>query len=406
MGWGAGLLIVGVDTETDGFTGPVWSAQYSMEPGHARVALADNHIAMGRLKVLLEDRDTLTVVHNALFDIPMLARLAIHPHRVADTMVMAYLLGEASLSLKTLAYRHAGLEMEGYLDVVGPESDRMALAYLYQVIDAPLPDPEPEIVRRTDGEYRWKFPRTTQKKTEMYLIKALMGTATLSLSAYWGHKDRADDRARTEPLLGPMPQAYLRHIPRERAVRYAAMDADATRRIYFPLWERIVEEGMEDVFWRDMGIVPMLCDMMATGMLIDVGHFEGLKVEYDACIAALDVEIEAEVGHPLNANSPLQVLDALTARHIPVTDTNADTLAPHRNDKLVRLIQDVRAYRKLLGTYIEALPRLIAADGRIHTKLSMTRTATGRLASSNPNLQNQPVRSEDGRRIRQGFVSQ
>jgi len=397
------VKVVGVDTETEGLGGRPWSVQWSLGPGHGRMALVEDLDKSG-LKELLESPGTLTVVHNALFDVGVLESLGIHPSTVADTMVMAYLLGEPSLSLKVLAYRYAGMEMRRYKDVVREKEEEMARQYFDLILSRDWPDPEPVVVDRPDGTQHVKFGRNIKKRVEAYLKRYEKGAAAQGLVEYW--HGLGEDRRMVEEVLGPLRPAYLSSIGIEDAVQYACMDADATRRIYFPLWRKITHWGLEEVFWRDMGIVPMVVDMMKAGMKVSEGELEKLREEYEGKLRALEDEIEKEAGRRVNPNSSGQVKTALVEAGASVRNTSAEELDKWRGVKLVRLVQDYRGYSKLLSTYIKVLSKVADAGGRVHTKLSITRTATGRLASSDPNLQNQPVRTEDGRRVRKAFVSE
>lgn len=358
------------------------------------------------LRTALESSDTLTVVHNAIFDVGILHKIGIMPAKVADTMVMAYLLGEPSIGLKTLSYRYCNMDLTPYKQMVAAASEEKARAYISAVVAREWPDPPPVVETRPSGEQHVKFPQNISKRLPRYLKKYEDGTAAMDLVEYWNHKDRDADRQMVEPVLGQLEPGCLSDIPLAAAVHYACTDADATFRLYPYLWQRIVDEEMEDVFWRDMDILPMVVDMMETGILIDTAYFHGLSAEFDQRAQQLLEEIESINGAYLNPASSKQVLEALKRRGLDVQSTEAGELDQYRHDELVRLIQDYRGIVKLNSTYVSVLPDFADAAGRVHTTLSTTRTSTGRLASSSPNLQNQPVRSEDGRRIRSGFIAE
>ena len=394
--------VIAVDTETVRDNAP-YSVQWSGRPGQASVTLAAGEgPALRALRDKLESPSTLTVVHNALFDVPVLHQLNIHPHTVADTMVMAYLLGENSIGLKVLAHRYCGMDMREYTDVVKGPADRKALQYLTAVAAADWPDPDGVVEIRPDGSQHVRWPQNIKTKT-LKLLKKFSADPTIDLRDKWRGMD---GREAVSTAMGEMEPGWLDEVPVPEFIQYACADADATIRLYPLLWARIQEQHLEDVFWLDMGVVPIVTDMMETGMLIDKAHFHTLQEEFDEKAEAVLERIEDIGGHYINPGSPKQVLAALTARGLHLNSTDASELDAHRGDDLVRAIQDYRAYRKLNSTYIAVLPGLADRSGRVHTRLSITRTATGRLASSEPNLQNQPVRSEDGRRIRQGFIAE
>lgn len=397
--------IIAIDTETLGLTGPPWAIQYSLRPGHGVVVFADNRPMVAKLGRVLAHPSVLTIVHNALFDLRVMETLGVRPHRVLDTMVMAYLLGESALSLKTLAYRYAGLEMRTYEEVVGPYSDKLSLPWLEKVAAAEWPDPEPVVEVKPDGTPHVRQPQNLGKRLGAYLRKHAKGEAKLNPVAYWNHKDREADREMVEPVFGPMPEATLADVPLPDATRYSAMDPDATMRIFHPLYSQIVEQGLEDVLERDMAVTPMVLEMMKNGMLVDREHFAALGRELTREIDRLQERIDTVVGAHLNPRSPLRVVEELMRLGLNIRSSRTEELDKHRNFELVHLVQDYRAASKLLSTYVDVLPKLADEYGRIHTSLSTTRTATGRMASSRPNLQNQPVRTEMGRKIRDGFVA-
>ena len=388
------MRIVAIDTET--VHDEPWSVQWSTRPGEGRMTLAIDRHLLRTVGETLESSSTLTVVHNAMFDVPVLAKLGIHPAHVADTMIMAYLLRENSLGLKTLAYRHCDMELHSYKEMVRDASREKATDYLERVVSRDWPDPRPILEIRPDGEEHIKFPQNVKTKV-VRLLKKTEADPDLDLRDKWNAMDGTSE---VTVAMGVMEPGYLSDIPLDDAVQYACMDADATGRLYSILWPRIQSNGLEDVFWSDMGVHPMVVDMMEAGMLIDRQHFENLEVEYDARCREIMEEVGELNGGYLNPTSPKAVLEALRARGVDVVDTSAEELDRHREDPLVRLVQDYRGYAKLNNTYVRVIPQLADGDGRVHTTLSLVRTATGRLASSNPNLQSQPVRTEDGRRIR------
>ncbi len=395
------MQLIAIDTET--VADSPWSIQWCSQVGVARMTLVEHESGvMKELRRSLESPSTLTIVHNALFDLRILSEVGITPFKFADTMVMAYLLGENSIGLKTLSYRHCNMELKSYKEVVASASKKKALEYLVKVQEREWPDPDPVLEIRSGGEEHVRFPQNIHSKVSR-LLKRFEADGGIDLREKW---NAMDGKGEVEKELGTVEPGYLSDILLEEAVEYACMDADATFRLYPILWSMLQESGQEEVFWRDMGAIPMVMDMMEEGVLINKEHFYRLEEEYESKTCTILKQIENLVGGYLNPGSPPQVLAALRGRGLDIANTDARTLDAHRGDELVRLIQDYRGYRKLCSTYISVLPGCADGGGRVHTNLSITRTATGRLASSNPNLQNQPVRSEDGRRIREGFVAE
>ena len=177
------------------------------------------------------------------------------------------------------------------------------------------------------------------------------------------------------------------------------------------------DEKLNTIFMDfDMPVVPILYKMEATGILLDREYFEGLKTEFEEKVAEIEQKIYELSGEQFNVNSPLQMSQILFEKlGLPVKgikktsrgySTGAKELEKLKDEHPV--IKEIIHYRetmKLLSTYIAPLIEQVAADGRIHSTFTQNVTATGRLSSLNPNLQNIPVRSEEGKRIRQGFVA-
>lgn len=177
------------------------------------------------------------------------------------------------------------------------------------------------------------------------------------------------------------------------------------------------DEKLNTIFTDfDMPVVPILYKMEATGILLDREYFEGLKTEFEGKVAEIEQKIYELSGEQFNVNSPLQMSQILFEKlGLPVKgikktsrgySTGAKELEKLKDEHPV--VAEIIRYRetmKLLSTYIAPLIEQVAADGRIHSTFTQNVTATGRLSSLNPNLQNIPVRSEEGKRIRQGFVA-
>ena len=201
----------------------------------------------------------------------------------------------------------------------------------------------------------------------------------------------------------------------EDATRYAGEDADMTLRLAHRLFPRLKEEGMGRLFADiETPLVPVLAQMERTGMRVDTAVLARLSDEFGQQRARLEAEIHAMAGEPFNIASPKQ-LQAILFEKLGLprgkktkTGSSTDSSVLERLAEEYPLPEKILAYRsfaKLQTTYVDALPKLIRTDtGRVHTSFNQSVTATGRLSSSNPNLQNIPIRSEEGRRIRTAFV--
>lgn len=200
--------------------------------------------------------------------------------------------------------------------------------------------------------------------------------------------------------------------------RARAREADFIFRLWQTLSRRIEEMELDRVYREiELPLVPLLADMERTGVKIDAQVLADVSREMDAEIERLSKEIYAAAGREFNINSPQQLGEILERLGLTVTRrtkktgriaTSADVLEDlARSHPLPRLVLEYRELVKLKGTYVDVLPKLInPRTGRIHTTFNQTGTATGRLSSSSPNLQNIPVRTEWGQRIRRAFTAE
>lgn len=211
-------------------------------------------------------------------------------------------------------------------------------------------------------------------------------------------------------------QVSFDKVPVETATAYAGEDADAALRLTAVLRPKIAELGMESLYHDvEIPLVSVLAEVEKNGILLDVDHLREMSKELEREIAGAVQRIHALAGGPFNVNSPKQLAEILFTRlGLPVikrTKTGPSTDVEVLAQLAIRhdLPAEVLAYRqlaKLKSTYVDALPALVHPEtGRLHTSLNQTVTATGRLSSSEPNLQNIPIRTDLGRRIREAFVA-
>ena len=205
-------------------------------------------------------------------------------------------------------------------------------------------------------------------------------------------------------------------VPVEDATRYAAEDADVALRLcgYLrPLINQANANGLYDDI--EIPLVPVLAQMEAHGVFVDHPQLSALAHEFNRRLVDIENEAFAQIGSPINLGSPKQLahlfFEKLGYPVIKKTRTGystdqevLETLA--RTYDLPRIILNHRLLTKLKSTYVDALPKMLnPATGRVHTSFNQTGTATGRLSSSDPNLQNIPIRSDDGKRIRAAFAA-
>jgi len=201
----------------------------------------------------------------------------------------------------------------------------------------------------------------------------------------------------------------------EKAVVYAPEDADITLRLADKLEPLLVEKDQEHLFREvELPLVTVLTDMEWHGVRIDANFLRDLSADMKTRLAALEEEIHDLAGRSFNVASPKQLGEVLF-EHLKLprgkktktgwsTDVEVLTSLAEEHDIAARVL-DFRSLSKLKSTYCDALPKLIHPDTeRIHTSFNQAVTATGRLSSSDPNLQNIPIRTEEGRRIREAFV--
>ena len=222
-----------------------------------------------------------------------------------------------------------------------------------------------------------------------------------------------------DELIGPKGknQKNMRDLRPQDVYEYAAEDADVTLKLKNKLEGELKKYGAEELFYNiEMPLMPVLAEMEMNGVTIDTQSLADTSNVLTKRMEEVEKEIFELAGAPFNIASPRQVGEVLfdklqivekakktkTGQYV----TNEEVLQSLKGKhKIVEAILEHRGLKKLLGTYIDALPKLInARTGHIHTSFNQATTATGRLSSSDPNLQNIPVRGEEGKEIRKAFI--
>lgn len=222
-----------------------------------------------------------------------------------------------------------------------------------------------------------------------------------------------------EELIGPKgkKQKNMRDLDPKDVYEYAAEDADVTLKLYHVLSTKLKESNVEDLFWNiEMPLVPVLADMELNGVCLDTDALKETSEIFNKRMNEYEQKIYQEAGETFNISSPRQVGDILFGK-MQILDkpkktrtgqyvTSEEVLQSLKSkNPIVQNILDYRGIKKLLSTYVDALPKLInSKTGHIHTSFNQALTATGRLSSSDPNLQNIPVRTDDGKEIRKCFI--
>ncbi len=311
--------------------------------GHVTGAQLDAHTALARLKPVFEDAAIAKRAHNAKFHIVVLARHGIEVRGLTfDTMIAAYLL----------------------------ESGQRALAL---------------------RDLAW-----AKVQVELPSVQSLLGIGRKAIT--------------------------MAELPIANCGSYACNEALLVERLV-PLLEGELEEaGQTKLFHEvEMPLVPVLADMERVGIAVDLPYLAELGREMQRRIADLESEIYGHVGHEFNIGSTQRLSDVLFGElHLEVDkrkrrtktktghiSTGSDVLEELRGTHhIIDLILEHRHLQKLQGTYIEALQQLVDPEtGRVHTSFNQTGAATGRLSSSDPNLQNIPIRTDIGKRVRRAFVA-
>lgn len=227
------------------------------------------------------------------------------------------------------------------------------------------------------------------------------------------------DTIKIEELIGPKGkgQKNMRDLSPTQVYKYACEDADVTLKLKNILEKELVENGVEQLFYTiEMPLVPVLAYMERNGVRIDTEALKETSRHFTARMHQIEEEVHQLAGMEFNIASPKQVGEVLfdrlkivekakktkTGQYVTSEEVLESLKGKH---EIVGKILEHRGLKKLLGTYIDTLPQLINPHtGKIHTSFNQTVTATGRLSSSNPNLQNIPVRNEDGKEIRKAFI--
>lgn len=236
-----------------------------------------------------------------------------------------------------------------------------------------------------------------------FMAETLLGYKTIHIEELIGEKGKN--------------QKSMRDLDPKDVYEYAAEDADITLQLRNVLEPQLKENNVEDLFWNiEMPLIRVLADMELNGVCLDTEALKDTSEIFTNRMKQLEQTIYEEAGETFNISSPKQVGDILFGKmHILEKPKKTKTGQYVTSEEVLQslkgkspIIEDILNYRglkKLLGTYIDALPKLInKRTGHIHTSFNQALTATGRLSSSDPNLQNIPVRSEDGKEIRKCFI--
>ncbi len=310
-----------------------------------------------------------------------------------------------------------------YLPVRGPMGSQVLdPASTIEALRPILTDPEVEIVGQN-----LKYDMLVLQRVGVEIAGPVTDTMVLSYLLESGERNHnLDELSRRfldhtmipiESLIGKgKNQTTMDLVDVAQVARYAGEDADAAWRLEEILAPRVREEGLWPLYADlERPLIRVLAGMEAVGVKVDVDRLSALSTEFATRLERIKAEIFRHAGHEFNIGSGPQLRQVLfeelklpstkkTPKGEPSTDAEVLEELASRHP-LPRLIVEFRQLDKLKGTYLDALPALVHPDGRIHASFNQVVAATGRLSSSDPNLQNIPVRTEDGRQIRQAFVA-
>lgn len=242
-----------------------------------------------------------------------------------------------------------------------------------------------------------------QRHNMDFMATTLLGYQPISIESLIGAKGKN--------------QRSMRTVPIAQVKEYAAEDADVTFQLYQKLQQEIEQQGLQKLMYEvEAPLVRTLTQMEINGIAIDTQALSEMSAQYEEELRSLEQHIFDMAKEPFNINSPQQLGKILFDKlkidtKVKKTKTGQyatgeDILEKYADEhQIVQLVLEYRELQKLKSTYIDALPQLLSRkDNRLHTSFNQTVTATGRLSSTNPNLQNIPVRTERGKEIRRAFI--
>lgn len=429
--------VIGLDTE--GYPDDPWSIQVSCYPGTGYVLRTSQPDFLDGVEAIQTraDSGSIIVTHDAntpqgaLYDTIMCRAMGLELSRarVYNTMYMAYLLRLEPKGLKPLAYRHEAMRLDNYGGLVEDKGREKQVEYLMSILEltGKWPKPTPRTIHNNDGTTKQYTPQSVERAATSILRDVLDEKSNKDgelCDPYkrWMNVDQ-NLRSIVESLLGRMPIGTLNDLPLDVSTRYAARDADATRRLYFTLRSRLESEGRWHLAEHASLFLPIIEEMQRNGMPASRSHFENLSVYFWDRMVEVQSRISTNYfdGRPFNPKSPKQVKTllrrlGLTDQALKTTDsgdisTNEKSIGHLKHSEpAISDIFEWRHYQQLRSMFCESLLESMGepVDGQdiytVHTVFKPASIPTRRVISEKPNLQQMPTRTEEGRKIRAGFV--
>ena len=400
--------------DTEGSRRKPWCLTLSQHPGRAYLVRPGQRGAFGS-RVLL---------HNSLHDLGVLRSLGIEVRedQFCDTMLLAYHLCVEPQGLKDLAYRHQGMGMVSYRELIAEPSKQHALTFLREIASREWPDPEPYTVLE-NGVYRTKKFLNVSK----YATRAIKDLESGKLDKNGDPPDlrkrwNSWDEAVREPVievLGDMPEATLDDVDPETAKWYACRDADATLRIAPLLEQKISDMGLQEAVRVDHAVIPIVDRMQEVGIKLAPTEFwQDIQRKCERQMGQSKYKVYKMTGAEINPASSQQCAEllydqmGLTPPMMTDSGEQGSTSALALEGLLgqapvVEPIIEYREAQKIDGTYRRPLQKLCqVGDGRARSTFRLTRTTTGRLSLADPPLHQIPIMTDLGKEIRGGFVAE
>ena len=415
--------VIGLDTE--GTPSDPWSIQISVAPGQGvvmRTTRDDFTIGIAALAAHVE-AGSLFSIHNAMYDIEMSRNMGLDlfEANIWDTMYAAYLMRIEPQALKSLAYRKCRMKMGSYLDTVGDAGIDKQLDYLNEVLDLDISAPEPYERFDNNGTSKLYKPQSITRRVRTIILDVCSSKMTKKGPS--NPYDRWTDtdyelRKPAEDILGPMPLGTLADIPLDKAVYYSARDADASVRTYYELVPELEKLDLTRTMSDCMDVLPVFEEIQATGMPADKQYFIDLAERMTTEIRKLQKELSTKYydSKPINPKSPLHVANLLKKRGLegrkPTATGNVSTSKDSieylkYTDPAIKLVFECRDRQHIRDSFcrtaIEQIPPGVNHHN-IRCQIKTTRTASRRLAASDPNLLAIPSRTELGKLVRQGYI--
>ncbi len=433
------LLHQGIDTEK--LERDSW-IQVSWEPGTGyvlRSCQSDFNEGVRELQRLVHSGSEV-ITHDAdtpsgcLYDMSECRKMGLELRRAKlfNTMYNLSLYRGEPKGLKPASYRFCGMRMTPYEDLLGSIARDKQISYLEKVLahSSLWPGKERHLVYDNDGTSRYYSPNSISASVDKILSDIRSGkmdkdgNLTDPFDRWYSlaKKEKLGDYLRkpVEDRLGPMPIATLDDVPLKDAIRYAAIDADATRRLSFKCKERNKREGLEETMRKAMLTIPNFEEMQWNGMPTSKPHLISLRDRMQEKMDTFQTKLSLEYfgGEPFNPASNPQTVDLLRRRGLMPGKTTKLTGKPSASKKSIEhyrykdpaigLLFDWREHLKIRSFCNIFLGEFIEDEGDvqpIHPTLNIAKTETRRPSSEEPNLLNVPVRTEIGRAVRACFIA-